>query len=493
MILALVTVVTAWFSVTFFHPDEHFQILEFMSHRLGRTAASDLPWEFHYRIRAWMQPFLYFLVARPLIGLGLHDIFDVTFVLRLATGLISLAALAAFARAFLASLTRTDERNFFAGALPFFGFLPYLFVRTSSEILSADFFTLALALVMGRRTAARFILAGLLSGLAFECRFQSAILVLPLLAWLAIVARARLTHLGLFGIGFVAVIGLAAPIDHWGYGVWCFPPWDYFKVNLLDNVAAQRFGTDPFFAYPYLLIANIFLPVLVMLVLAMVLVWIRQPRHIVTWVSLPFFLIHSVIAHKEERFLFPLYLLATSFPVLAFAPSGKAWPNWARRLWPYRTGGFAKAIGALSVATMALLAVYPPGFISHLPAAQYFYRSFPNGLTVYTFAPEPFRSFPMYRPVPYRSHRLADNGALQDLLAKGPVYLLSETPNLPPDTLPPRARAQLLYSEWPFARAPAMATFGTRVIQFDGWLNWKIFGLKIPQFTCLTIFRVEPA
>jgi len=186
-----------------------------------------------------------------------------------------------------------------------------------------------------------------------------------------------------------------------------------------------------------------------------------------------------VIAHKEERFLFPLYLLATSFPVLAFAPSGKAWPNWARRLWPYRSGGFAKAIAALSVATMALLAVYPPGFISHLPAAQYFYRNFPNGLTVYTFAPEPFRSFPMYRPVPYRSPRLTDKGALQDLLVKGPVYLLSETPTLPSNTLPPRARAQLLYSEWRLARTPAMAAFGTGVIQFDRWLNWKIFGLKI--------------
>ncbi len=38
LIWTVVTVVTAWFSVTFYFPDEHFQVLEFMGHEAGRHA-----------------------------------------------------------------------------------------------------------------------------------------------------------------------------------------------------------------------------------------------------------------------------------------------------------------------------------------------------------------------------------------------------------------------------------------------------------------------
>ena len=98
LILGAVILVTAWFSVLFYFPDEHYQVLEFMSYRLGITPASGLPWEFSARIRPWFQPLLYFLIAKPLLLLGVRDMFTIVFVLRLATGLFSLA-LAMFARA----------------------------------------------------------------------------------------------------------------------------------------------------------------------------------------------------------------------------------------------------------------------------------------------------------------------------------------------------------------------------------------------------------
>ncbi len=44
LILTAVTIVTAWFSVTFYFPDEHYQVLEFMGLKLGITPASELPW-----------------------------------------------------------------------------------------------------------------------------------------------------------------------------------------------------------------------------------------------------------------------------------------------------------------------------------------------------------------------------------------------------------------------------------------------------------------
>jgi phosphatidylinositol glycan class B len=45
-ILAVVVIVTAWFSETFYFPDEHYQILEFMGSKLGITPRAELPWNF---------------------------------------------------------------------------------------------------------------------------------------------------------------------------------------------------------------------------------------------------------------------------------------------------------------------------------------------------------------------------------------------------------------------------------------------------------------
>src|SRR6185312_1757908 len=198
LILAAVTIVTAWFSNTFYFPDEHYQVLEFMGFKLGSTPASELPWEFAARIRPWFQPLVYFLIAKPLQGLGVRDMFTIVFVLRLLTGLFSVGALAAFARAILPTIEGQDEKRAFARYLPLFGFLPYLFVRTSSETFSAAFFALGLAVAMGGKTASRLALAGLLCGLAFESRYQTGLMGAGLFAWLAMMARARVDRLAAF-------------------------------------------------------------------------------------------------------------------------------------------------------------------------------------------------------------------------------------------------------------------------------------------------------
>src|SRR5450432_4506271 len=123
LLLAAVTLVTAWFSVTFYFPDEHYQVLEFMSYKLGITPASELPWEFSAHVRPWFQPLLYFLIAKPLTLLGVKDMFVIAFVLRLATGLFCLGALALFARAVVPTIEGDEEKRAFVRYLPLFGFL----------------------------------------------------------------------------------------------------------------------------------------------------------------------------------------------------------------------------------------------------------------------------------------------------------------------------------------------------------------------------------
>ena len=489
-IVAAVTVLTAYFSDLFYFPDEHYQVLEFMSNKLGLTAPADMPWEFFARIRSWMQPFFYILIAKPLLIVGVKDLFVVTFILRLATGLVSLAALALFAKEMLAGMEGREEKLAFARYLPFFGFLPYLFVRTASETLSAAFFTLGLALVMRSRSTGRIVCAGLMCGLAFECRFQSAILVLGLGAWLILVARLRAAALAVFAAGMLAPVGLAAVIDRWGYGAWSFPPWLYIKANILDGVAAKSFGADPVFAYLYMIPANIFLPICLALMVAMLAMWARNPRHVVTWVTVPFIVVQSLVAHKEPRFLFPLAILATAFPVLGFSPLLPRGRDWATRVWAWRRSIPVKLVAAASVAAMLFLAVYPFGIRPHMPMAKYVYRQFPGGLIAYSFDAKPFASYPMYRPAPFRSEKLENGSALKTRLAKGPVYLFSDKPTLPDGAIPADARAEMLFSEFPLAGL-GYGALGTRYLDAFAAFAAREAWLKLPALSWITLFRVE--
>jgi GPI mannosyltransferase 3 len=492
-LLVLVTLITAHFSELFFWPDEHYQVLEFMSYKLGITHAADLPWEFHARVRSWMQPFLYYLIAKPLIAIGIRDLFDVTFVLRLATAGVGLAALAAFAKLLVGDFERTDEKFAYARMLPFMGFLPYLFVRTSSETLSAAFFTLGLTLAVTavrsgslRRLAA----AGLLCGLAFECRYQSAFLSLGLLLWLTFPAGARRSQLAAFVAGAVAPIAASLPIDRWGYGSWCFPPWNYVDVDLIQGLTARLSGTAPFYAYVYILPGNIFFPIAVFLLLALVIACLRNPRHYVTWTTAPFFVAHCLLAHKEERFLFPLAILATSYPVLAFSPSSNRRFGVFGRLWPYRRSILAKTVGWSAAAAMLFLAVYPFGIRPHMKMAKYVYRHFPQGLTAYTFQETTFATYPMYRPPHYRSERLHSRAELVARLAKGPVYLFAETPTLPAQTLPAGVQASLLYSEFPLAKNPRQAPWGTQIMCKYAALR-KTSPVHPPRLAWMTLYRLQ--
>jgi phosphatidylinositol glycan class B len=488
LILTGVIIVTAWFSNTFYFPDEHYQVLEFMGHKLGATPASALPWEFGARIRPWFQPAVYFLIAKTLLAVGVGDMFDIVFILRLVTGLFSLAALAAFARAILPTIEGDEEKRAFLRYLPLFGFLPYLFVRTSSEAFSAAFFAVGFAVTLGPKSAARLALAGLLCGLAFESRYQTGLLGFGLFAWLAIMARVRLGGLAAFlGGGLVALL-IGALADRWGYGAWVFPPLGYVDVNLMQGVAAHRFGREPVFAYLYLLPAQIFFAITLVLMAGMIAMWLRNFRHALTWVTLPFVLAHVAIAHKEARFLFPLAILATAFPVLGFSPCLPFLRGVFTRFWNWRKSVAAKAVTAISLAAMGYFALYPFGVRPHMPMAQYLYRHWPDleSGPVYSLN-APFQSYPLYRPAGFKSQRLTP-AQLAGLLDKGPVLLMADKP-IPP-ALPPGAHARLLYSEFPLARFGYGQAGSDYIAAYTAFAGRHAF-LKLLPLYWYTLYRVD--
>jgi phosphatidylinositol glycan class B len=84
-----VFIITAFFSEGYYHPDEHFQILEFANYKLGNSPASDLPWEFKEQIRPALQPALAYSTIKFLNFTGITSPFSHALLLRVLTALLS--------------------------------------------------------------------------------------------------------------------------------------------------------------------------------------------------------------------------------------------------------------------------------------------------------------------------------------------------------------------------------------------------------------------
>jgi GPI mannosyltransferase 3 len=439
----LVTCVTAWFSIGYFAIDEYFQVLEPVRFALGQSESFTLPWEIREQLRPMLQPFLYFAIAKVL---GLRDAFVLGFVCRVVTGLACVGALSLYVRTTLPWFASDDEKRLHLRVATLAGFLPYLFVRTSSETFSLAAATAAFALLLQGATSPdwtlvarprRLFLVGLLFGIAFEARYHTAFLTLAMLVWMRRVSRAPWRSLATVAGGGLAALVLGAFADRWGYGAWTFPAWRYFETNILEG-AASYFGSDPPFAFFWILPANVFLPVVGALLVLAVVAWWRERRHPLTWATLPFFLVHNLIGHKEERFVFPIALLATGLVTLALRSSP--------RLWSLRASIGAKAIAVASLATMLLLAFYPLGWNHHVRFARFVHDHVGDEFQAHAL-PDFELGLPAYHGRIYDVEK-SDAATIAKRIDEGTAkpWLVTDLPVLPPEL---EGRATLVWTELP--------------------------------------------
>ncbi|MFZ4477890.1 MAG: hypothetical protein ACOYPR_22025 [Saprospiraceae bacterium] len=87
---AALCLISAWCTIGYHHPDEHFQIWEFANYKLGHIPASALPWEFPAQMRPGLQPFMAYYLVQISRTLGIDNPFIQVFLMRLLCGAAAL-------------------------------------------------------------------------------------------------------------------------------------------------------------------------------------------------------------------------------------------------------------------------------------------------------------------------------------------------------------------------------------------------------------------
>lgn len=292
-----ILLLASYFNLGFHHPDEHFQILEILNYKTRSGFDSSwLPWDLNEKLRSYFQIFLYYPFELLFQKLGLSPFFNVFFYKFIT------AAFGFFGLLKYLEQLKFSERHF----IIFFWFVPLFLARTSSESLSMGFFFWGLTF-LNLRTSSSYFLCGLMFAFSCYARFPMLVAVSFVGLWI-VLNHKRTLKIGFIDLGFLLGVSIGVLIDYWGYGDFTLSVWNYFKANIIESKGNQ-FGVEPFY---YFLIKPALKggPIGILLTIGVLYYWFRRPKTQLTFWTLGYVLVHSLVSHKEIRFIAPVYFFA---------------------------------------------------------------------------------------------------------------------------------------------------------------------------------------
>lgn len=384
---AIALFIASIFSLGYHHFDEHFQLLEFGAYQLGLNKAENLPWEFHKQMRPAFQPSIVYLVHSFWSVLGVNSPFFIAFFLRLLTAILTFISLKKLYSVYKDQFSDPKLQKWFL----FFSFLLwfgiYNGVRFSSENWSGLLFVLGFSNYFSspNKNIKSLFFVGLLFGFSFISRYQASFLIFGFGMWLLIIKKERFLNLLSLTVGFLAIVGVGILIDTWFYGEWTLSTWNYFDQNILQN-KASGFGVEPWWWYFLISIENAIPPFSLLFVGGFFILLFFKPKNPIVWSIVPFVLVHSLIGHKELRFLFPIigflpYIIVKSIEVLQIKLKVKLTENKVMNV-------FMKLF--LIVNTIALFIIMFKPADNHISLYRLIYNNYKEPTTLYYLDKNPY-------------------------------------------------------------------------------------------------------
>ena len=118
------------------------------------------------------------------------------------------------------------------------------------------------------------------------------------------------------GLIIITVLLTGLILDYFGYGNLNNTYYNYYYANFVIKWF-ESFGKDPWWHYLTLILLNFFPPVSLVIIISFGYFWFKNLNNLFTYVSLPVFILLSVLSHKELRFIFPI-LIFTPFSFLLY-------------------------------------------------------------------------------------------------------------------------------------------------------------------------------
>lgn len=306
------------------HPDEHQQYLE-QAYRHNHDGYGYAFWEQDRGMRHLLYSHSLAAVLAGLDRLGIHDAFTQATLLRFLLAACVFGVLTLVAWLWLRS-GRVAAALFLMFLQTVSIDLAYVQVRLLSE--NAMAIPLVLGMLLERRHPR---LAGLCWALMFAFRFQSAFLIAGFGLWSlgsdwrkwrhgeswwrAFSATRCLAEGLLLGLAFVGWYDLRTN------GAWFQSPLEYLHANVLENIAS-KFGVQPWYTYLVFSTRNLLLmsPIFVFLLLPIV-----RAQAKLFFVAALYVAGHSVVGHKELRFMWGLVPIGLMLLSLGFEALVAKW------------------------------------------------------------------------------------------------------------------------------------------------------------------------
>lgn len=481
IVASFLLILCCWNAVGFLQGDEHFQILEFAAYKQGIVAAADLPWEFAERMRPAAQPAIAWSAYSLFELFGTPHPYWLAFFLRLlSAGLFTVLAVCLFRR-YSPQLSSDRLIKWFALLLLFNWASIYSGIRFSGEnwsgvALAAGFLLYPMAppkntehyFTPGKKAGPSIFAfyAGLLFGLSFLFRYQMGLMVVGFGAWLLFLAREKWQRVGLIILGGLTTLAIGTLLDYWLYGEWVIAPWHYLEQNLVAGKAAE-FGTLPWYGYFQKVFERGVPPLsLIYLGASLWFLW-RYRRDPISWMIIPFFVVHCFLSRKDVRFLFPLLPFLPVMIIAAAQELQKAYgAHFFDRKWVRGTIGLCVLLNGLLLASIALRPATTEVLVN-----RYIYNHYDEPITLFADGKHAFS----YANLIIRFYQRPGgvriiNGERSNWPACQTAHCLyseqTKTPNPPPG-------AKQVYTNRPAWAEP---------FNFGGWLDgmrwWYIYELE---------------
>jgi len=319
LLLRLCSVV---FSKGFMANDDHFETVQVAYNGIQNGLLDDQGhWKWNAMKasevgRAPLYTLFNYSTMKTLEWLGVYNLEPMMYVVRLLHALLSLL-IVWYGFKYVSLATGNKNYAVIAGMILAGHFLmPYLSVRNLIEMVSADLLVPSVYYAYRgiREENARFLLlAGILGGLAWVIRFNTglAVIAIPFAVWF--LAR-RIRPALYFVAGFILIALFCSSLDAIYLGQFGRSTYNIFQSFLYVTKTPPL--PNPIWTFPALLLGVFIPPFSLYFIFCFFRKRIIRENLILFSAAATFFIIHSFITHKEERFMIPIFPLIAILGVI---------------------------------------------------------------------------------------------------------------------------------------------------------------------------------